>query len=63
MVTPVETHISNVHVEVDPQFRFANGFTIYTGAKQVNPPAQNATGSCFNISCHFTKSPRWSIER
>jgi hypothetical protein len=63
MVTPVKTHISNVRVEVDPQYRFAEGFTIYTGAKQLNPPAQNATGSCFNIACHMTPSPRWSIER
>ncbi|HEY6871663.1 MAG TPA: cytochrome C [Geobacteraceae bacterium] len=63
MQTPPGKHISNVHVEVDPQNRFSNSFTIYTGARQVNPPAMNATGSCFNISCHFQPSPRWSIER
>ncbi|GFO60527.1 cytochrome c [Geomonas silvestris] len=63
MVTPVSTHISNVHVEIDPKFRFGDGFATYTGAKLVNPPARNVTGSCFNVSCHMTKTPRWSIER
>jgi len=63
MVRPVGTHISNVHVEVDPQYRFSPGFIVYTGAKQLNPPARNVTGSCFNVSCHFVKTPQWSIER
>ena len=63
MITPVSSHISNVHIEVDPQYRFDNSFTIYTGAKQVNPPARNVTGSCFNISCHMSPSSRWSIDR
>ena len=62
MVLPVQSHISNVHIEVDPQYRFNNGFIVYTGAKLVNPPAQNATGSCFNVSCHMGSTPRWSIE-
>jgi predicted CXXCH cytochrome family protein len=63
MVMPVSNHISNVTVAVDPQYRFSNSFTIYTGAKLLNPPASNATGSCYNISCHMSPSPRWSIER
>ena len=63
MLTPVASHISNVKVLVDPALRFSDGFTVYTSAKLVNPPAVNATGSCFNISCHMTQSPRWSTER
>jgi hypothetical protein len=63
MTLPLAGHISNVHIEVDPKYRFANSFTIYTGSKQLNPPAQNVTGSCFNISCHMSPSPRWSRER
>jgi len=63
MVTPVSTHVANVHVEVDPKFRFGDGFPVYTGAKQVNPPAINKTGSCFNTSCHMVQTPRWSVER
>ena len=63
MTTPVSSHISNVHIEVDPQYRFSNSFTVYTGAQQVNPPGRNVTGSCFNISCHMSPSPRWSTER
>ncbi|HEY6871662.1 MAG TPA: CxxxxCH/CxxCH domain-containing protein [Geobacteraceae bacterium] len=61
---PIGTHINNVHVEVDPAYRFSDtSFIVYTGAKLVNPPARNATGSCFNVSCHFKPSPKWSIER
>jgi trimeric autotransporter adhesin len=63
MQTPVSTHIDSVHIEVDLQYRFSNTFTIYTSARQVNPPSVNATGSCFNISCHMSPSPRWSSER
>ncbi len=64
MITPVSTHISNVKVAVDPKLRFnSTQFITYSGAHQVNPPAVNKTGSCFNASCHFKPSPRWSTER
>jgi len=63
MSTPVSSNIDKVTVLVDPKLRFSNGFTIYTGAKLLNRPSQNQTGSCFNISCHMTESPRWSTER
>ncbi|HBA89820.1 MAG TPA: CxxxxCH/CxxCH domain-containing protein [Geobacter sp.] len=56
-------HISDITVDVDPKYRFDNGFTVYTGAKLVDPPQANVTGSCFNISCHMSPSPRWSTER
>jgi len=60
---PLSSHISNVTVAVDPKYRFNNSFTVYTGARLLNPPAQNRTGSCFNISCHLRPSPRWGLER
>jgi len=63
MATPVASHISNITVDVDRSYRFDSGFTIYTGARNLDPPALNATGSCFNISCHLSASPRWSMER
>jgi trimeric autotransporter adhesin len=63
MATPVKSHIDKVTVKVDPKLRFSEGFTVYTGAKLANLPAANATGSCFNISCHMSQSPRWSTER
>jgi len=63
MATPVASHIDSVTVLVDPALRFADGFTVYTGAKRVNQPARSTTGSCFNISCHMAQSPRWSTER
>ena len=63
MTTPVKAHIDNVTVLVDPKLRFSDGFTVYTGARLVNRPASNATGSCFNISCHMNPSARWSTEK
>ena len=63
MTLPLSSHINNVTVAVDPKYRFDNSFTVYTGAKLVNQPGQNQTGSCFNISCHLRPSPRWSMER
>ena len=63
MTLPVKDHVDNVTVMIDPNIRFADGFTAYTGAKLVNPPTRNVTGSCFNINCHMSQSPRWSIER
>ena len=63
MVLPIKSHIDNVTVLVDPKLRFSEGFTVYTGAKLQNAPAANVTGSCYNISCHMSPSPRWSTER
>jgi predicted CxxxxCH...CXXCH cytochrome family protein len=63
MQTPVNTHVSNVTIKVDPKYRFSNASLItYTGAKLVNPP-NNKTGSCFNVSCHIQQSPKWSTEK
>ena len=59
----MDWHIADVTVQVDPKYRFDNSFTVYTGAKLLDPPARNITGSCFNISCHMSPSPRWSTER
>ena len=55
--------ISHIRISVDARYRFDDAFTVYTGAKLVDPPARNATGSCFNLSCHMSPSPRWSTER
>uniref|UniRef100_C6E613 Cytochrome C family protein n=1 Tax=Geobacter sp. (strain M21) TaxID=443144 RepID=C6E613_GEOSM len=62
MTTPVAEHIGNVTVMVDNNLRFADSFTVYTGAKLTNA-GPNATGSCFNIACHMSPSERWSTER
>src|SRR6185369_6226886 len=64
MKLPIQNHISSVTIKVDPQYKFNDSVLIaYTGAKQVNPPSINKTGSCYNASCHFQPSQRWSIER
>jgi hypothetical protein len=55
--------IDHIRVIVQPQYRFGLGFSGYTGAKLVDPPARNVTGTCFNLSCHMSPSPRWSTER
>ncbi|MFZ4858142.1 MAG: cytochrome c3 family protein [Desulfuromonadaceae bacterium] len=60
---PLRNNVTGVTVNVDSQYRFDSSFTVYTSGKLLNPPARNITGSCFNISCHMSKSPRWSIER
>jgi len=60
---PARNHVDNVSVLVDPQYRFSqDAFMSYTTAQLVNGGA-NVTGSCFNVSCHFKKTPQWSIER
>jgi predicted CxxxxCH...CXXCH cytochrome family protein len=60
---PLRNHVENVTVKVDPQYRFSDqAFIVYTSAKLVSGGA-NKTGSCFNVSCHFRPSPKWSIER
>ena len=56
---PVNTHISNITLSLDSQYRFSDGFIVYTGAKLVNSPQKNVTGSCYNTSCHMSPSPRW----
>jgi predicted CxxxxCH...CXXCH cytochrome family protein len=60
---PVNSHIENVSVIVDPQYRFSAdvGFMGYSGAHLVS--GANKTGTCFNVSCHFRPSPQWSIEK
>ena len=61
MQLPLSSNINNVTVLVDPKLRFDNSFSVYTGAKLVS--GANKTGSCFNISCHMSPSPKWSTER
>lgn len=61
---PLKENISNVTVQIDTRFTFATpGFPSYSGAKLVNPPAVNQTGSCVNVACHFQPTPRWSLDR
>jgi len=55
--------ISHISVIVERKYIFSPGFAVYTGARMVDPPARNVTGSCFNLSCHMSPSPRWSTER
>lgn len=64
-ITPIRQHIGNVSVDLKQSFKKLNvgEFNTYTGAKLTDPPAVNSTGSCYNISCHFRMSPRWSTER
>ena len=62
MLTPVKTNIANVTVKVDQKYRFSDGVMItYTGAKLT--PANNRTGTCTNVECHFQPSRRWSNQR
>ncbi|KAF0217294.1 MAG: cytochrome c family [Geobacteraceae bacterium] len=56
--------IGNVTVVLDPRYKFNNtGFIRYSGAKLVNKPAVNKTGSCINVGCHFQPTPSWSNDR
>ncbi|MBJ6752788.1 CxxxxCH/CxxCH domain-containing protein, partial [Geomonas sp. Red421] len=60
---PIRTHVESVSVEIDPQFRFANDtLATYTSATLVSG-GSNKSGSCFNVSCHFKPTAKWSIER
>jgi hypothetical protein len=59
---PIRNNVEKVSVAVDPQYRFSNSFILYSGAKLISGGA-NKTGSCFNVSCHFKPSPKWSTER
>ena len=64
MVLPLKQHISNVTINVDPKVNFNNSLQIiYSGARLVDPPQVNSTGSCINVGCHFQPTPRWSKER
>lgn len=60
---PLNGHVENVTVRVDPQYRFSDDvLPAYTSAK-LTSGGTNRTGSCFNVACHFTSTPKWSIER
>jgi len=60
---PIRSHVENVAVSVQPQYRFSNDVLIaYTSAKFISGGA-NKSGSCFNVSCHMAPTPKWSIER
>ena len=62
-VLPLRDNVANVKVLVDPTLRFSNDFqATYTSAKLVSGGA-NKTGSCFNVSCHFQTTQKWSTER
>lgn len=62
--TPIKNNIRNITIDIEPIKRFGlTGFPVYTGARLVNPPEVNQTGSCYNTACHFQISPRWSLDR
>ena len=62
-VLPLRDNVQRVTVLVDPKLRFSDTALItYTSAKLVSGGA-NKTGSCFNVSCHFQTTQKWSIER
>jgi hypothetical protein len=61
---PINQHISNVTVNVAQYVNFNNSLqVIYSGARLVDPPAVNKTGSCVNVGCHFQPTNRWSNRR
>jgi len=61
---PIRNNISNVTIKIDPRVNFNNSLQIiYSGAKLVDPPLVNSTGSCINVGCHFQPTPRWSKDR
>lgn len=60
---PLRNHIENVTVSIDQKYRFNEGLLpVYTTAK-LTSGGNNQSGSCFNVSCHFKPSPKWSLER
>ncbi|NVN98487.1 MAG: CxxxxCH/CxxCH domain-containing protein [Geobacteraceae bacterium] len=62
-VLPVRNHVENVKVIVDPKFSFNNAtLPVYTTAR-LTSGGTNQTGNCYNASCHFRPSPKWSLER
>ncbi len=60
-IIPIKSNVANVSVKIDPRKQFSRSvaFFGYTNAKLANPPA-NRVGTCSNVSCHFTKSLKWS---
>ena len=63
-ILPIRNNVANVTVLPQQSLRRFNPAVqiIYTTAKLVNPP-NNVTGTCYNASCHFSKSPKWSSEK
>jgi len=60
---PLRNHVENVTVKVDAARQFSNAtLPVYTSAK-LSSGGGNQTGNCFNASCHFRPSPKWSLER
>lgn len=61
---PLKNNISNVTIKIAQYVNFNNTLQVsYTGARLVNPPLVNSTGSCINVGCHFQPTPRWSKDR
>ncbi|SNB47896.1 CxxxxCH/CxxCH domain-containing protein [Geobacter sp. DSM 9736] len=67
MRMPLKQNISNVTVKIDPRWRFNDAvLPTYTGARLVNPPEVNKTGSCISVGCHFKPTGLigpWSADR
>jgi predicted CxxxxCH...CXXCH cytochrome family protein len=60
----VRTDISKVTVKVPSRLRFNKDSQVsYSGAKLQGTGSTNKAGKCFNVSCHFQISPRWSTVR
>jgi len=60
---PLRNHVENVTVAVDPLYKFSiKKQLVYTSARLVSGGA-NRSGGCYNVSCHMSKTPKWSIER
>ncbi len=60
---PIRSHVGNVAVKIDQALRFSGDvMASYTTAKLVTG-GKNITGTCFNVSCHFKPTEKWSTER
>lgn len=60
---PVRNHVENVTVTVQAKWQFSNAtLPVYTSAK-LSSGGGNKSGNCFNVSCHFKPTTKWSIER
>lgn len=60
---PLRNNVENVSVKIEPQYRFSDvSFATYTSETLASAGA-NKTGRCFNVSCHFKTTDKWSIER
>lgn len=51
----------NTSVKVDPGYKFNAGKPL--DASQYRKATPNNSGTCWNVSCHFQASPRWSVEK